>query len=97
MFVTDFFGQYLRTKDVDRSHLDLDRIVFVQIRGGKIDGEQQIVFGDRGVEQQGPFAVDSEFEGAQIPCSGMVEPLLAQADLLNIAVGIEKTEGFFRL
>lgn len=27
----------------------------------------------------------------------MVESLLAQADLLNIAVGIEKSKGFFRL
>ena len=82
---------------MDRPHLDLHRVVVIQIRRSEIDGEQQIVFGDRGVEQQGPFAVDSELEGAQIPRSGMVEPLLAQADLLNVAVGIEETEGFLRL
>ena len=97
MFVTDLFCEYLRAKDMDRPHLDLHAVISVQIRGGKIHREQQIVFGDRGVEQQGTFAVDGEFEGTQIPRPGMIESLLTQADLLNVAVGIEKTEGFFRL
>ena len=78
-----------------RSLFDDQLVVFVQIRSCLVDGQKQVVVGDRGIQKQRLSLVNGEFEKAQIPGTAVVKSQIAQTDLADIAERIEEAESFF--
>src|SRR5262249_31153534 len=76
-------------KHVDHVAWQDDLTVVRKIGVGQIDVQRGIVFLDGRAQKHRPATGDAKFKPAQEPRSFVIEPLLAQADALDVAVAVK--------
>src|SRR5689334_3333313 len=88
-FVASALPKELGAEKVQRAARQNDLVPVMNVGVGQVHGQQRVVFLYRGAKKERPFGPELEHKYGQESRALVEQALLAQADLADVAVGIE--------